>query len=271
LEHGLGYCKHHGLLNGEDADVVELQLKKGRARHLIDAAQQIHDWLDRKPGKTRFFWLSESIGQLKLQDSALIDAIASLGGLIAPLNYDDFFADFTGRPALHWKQQPEIDGHIERHSIDFIFHMHGHWRTPESIVLDWRSYYEIAASKRMQDLMHRFARWGTMLFVGCSGTFSDPNFLTLLEWGNEALKESTKRHFVLCRLDEEERLHRDLQRWAMLEPLVYGTSYENLPTFIAGLARDSGRTTGGGNPPLLYNTSSLSGVQTAGDILRGIQ
>src|SRR5438067_12780177 len=54
LEHGLDYCKRHDLLGDDDADVVELQLKKGTARHLIDAAGQIHEWLDRKVGHPRY-------------------------------------------------------------------------------------------------------------------------------------------------------------------------------------------------------------------------
>jgi hypothetical protein len=80
LEHGLDYCKRHDLLGDDDADVVELQMKKGTVRHLIDAAGQIHEWLDRKVGNSRYFWLKESIGQLKLHDPSLIKAIANLVG-----------------------------------------------------------------------------------------------------------------------------------------------------------------------------------------------
>ena len=89
LAHGLNYCKHHGLLGDDDPEVVQLQLKKGKPRHLIDAAQQIHDWLERKKGDSRYFWLKESIGQLKVHDPSLIKSLASLGGLLATLNYED--------------------------------------------------------------------------------------------------------------------------------------------------------------------------------------
>jgi hypothetical protein len=266
LVHGLNYCKHHNLLGDDDAEVVELQLKKGTARHLIDAAQQIHDWLDRKQGNSRYFWLKESIGQLKVHDASLIKALASLGGLLATLNYEDLCEEVTGRATLHWRQQLEIDDHVERKSVDFIFHIHGHWQTPNSIVLDQQSYYEIAKDERMQGLMRRFARWGTFLFVGCSGTFSDPSFLTLLRWGNAALNDAKKRHFVLCRKSDEKRLLTDLQRWAMLEPLVYGDSYKDLPIFIEQLAKDSGVAQASANPPLAAVVPSPSGVQKPSDI-----
>lgn len=250
LEHGLNYCKHHNLLGDDDAEVIELQLKKGTTRNLIDAAQQIHDWLDRKAGNPRFFWLKESIGQLRLANPSLIKALAGLGGLLATLNYEDLCEEVTGRPSLHWKQQLEIDDHIDRNSNDFIFHIHGHWQSPKSVVLDQESYYAIAHDENMQGLMRRFARWGTFLFVGCSGTFLDPNFQTLLSWGNAALKEAKKRHFVLCRRRDEKQLLTDLQRWGMLEPLVYGDSFQELPLFIENLAKDSGSAPASVNPPL---------------------
>src|SRR3982751_2563771 len=64
LRHGLEYCKRNNFLAGDDAEVVELQLRKATTRNLIDAAQQIHVWLDNKAGNSRYFWLKESIGGL---------------------------------------------------------------------------------------------------------------------------------------------------------------------------------------------------------------
>jgi hypothetical protein len=261
LEHGLDYCKRHDLLGDDDADVIELQLKKGTARQLIDAAGQIHEWLDRKAGNSRYFWLKESIGQLTLHDPSLIKAIANLGGLLAPLNYEDLCEEVTGLPPLHWKQHAQIDDHIRRNSKEFIFHVHGHWQTPESIVLDQQSYFEIANDDGTQALMRRFAQWGILLFVGCSGTLLDPNFQTLLRWGNAALKEAKERHFVLCRECDEKRLLTDLQKWGMLEPLVYGDQFTDLPAFIEQLAKDSGSPKASANPPVAAVDTTPSGVQ----------
>jgi hypothetical protein len=130
LRHGLDYCRRHNLLGEDGAEVVELQLQKQTTRHLIDAAQQIHDWLDRKEGSPRYFWLKESIGQLRVKDSTLIEALRKLRGLLATLNYDDLCEEVTGLPALHWRQQAEIDDHINRKSTEFVFHIHGSWQFP---------------------------------------------------------------------------------------------------------------------------------------------
>jgi hypothetical protein len=266
LKHGLDYCRRQNLLGDDSSDVVELQLEKATTRNLIDAAQQIHDWLDRKEGNPRYFWLKESIGQLKVKDPKLIEALAKLGGLLATLNYDELCEEVTGRPGFHWKQQAKIDDHINRRSNAFIFHMHGSWQEPDSVVLDQQSYHEIARDETMQGLMHKFARWGMLLFVGCSGTLADPNFQTLLRWGNTALKQANHRHFVLCRKSEEARLVTECQRWAMLEPLVYGERYADMVPFLDRVARESGAAEPTVNAPIAGATRDEPGVKRPADV-----
>lgn len=266
LRHGLEHCKRNNLLGGDDPEVVELQLRKATTRNLIDAAQQIHDWLDNKAGNSRYFWLKESIGQLRLHNRTLIDSLARLGGLLATLNYDELLEEGTGRAPLHWKPQGEIDQHVGRKSTGYIFHIHGCWKYPETVVLDQCSYFEIATDSGMQALMQRYARWGTFLFVGCNSTFFDPNFQTLLKWSNEALKNATRRHFVLCRESEEGRLQVECQQWGILEPLVYGADYSELVPFVDQLARDAGRFEASVNPPVSKPKQPVSGVKRPTEI-----
>jgi SIR2-like domain len=250
LRHGLDYCKTHGLINDDDTEVIELQLKKKTTRNLIDAARQIFDWLERRPGNAKFNWLKESVGQLKIHDDSLIKALADLGGLLATLNYDGLHTDVTGRIPLHWKQLLDVDEQLRRKSRDFIFHIHGWWERPESIVFDSRSYYEISNDKGMKDLMRDFARFRSLLFVGCAGTFFDPNFSMLLTWANEALRSHRHRHFVLCRACDETALHSELQQCGMLEALVYGHNFGDLVPFLRKVGEDAGRTVAAANPPV---------------------
>lgn len=266
LQHGLEYCRAHDLIQGDETEIIELQLKKPKTANLIDAARQIFEWLDRKKGNTRYNWLQDSIGQLRVHDPTLIRALADLGGLLATLNYDGLHAEATGRTPLHWQQLTDVDEHLHRKSNGFIFHLHGWWKHPESIVLDHKSYYEISHNSQMQDLMRDFARFRSLLFVGCIGTFFDPNFQTLLNWANDALKETRHRHFVLCRSGDEKILHGQLRECGILEPLAYGKEYSDLTPFLQKLAIDSGKKVAAANPPIAPPIDASPRVQKASDV-----
>jgi hypothetical protein len=249
LLHGLNHCLSLQLLGDDEAAIVELQIKQGTVDYLIEAAQKINECLDRR-ANGRYWWLKESIGQLKVTEPRLILAIQGLGGVIATLNYDSLLADVTGRPPIHWRQQTEITRYLRGHSKEFILHLHGQWQVPQSIVLDRRSYEEIACDVKMQDLLRRFARFETMLFVGCGQTFFDPNFQTLLRWAHKALEGAEHRHFVLCRQCEEPSILAALKSHAYLTPLIYGKEYDELTPFLEELGRESGAAASAANPAI---------------------
>ena len=204
LESGIVYCEKHDLVKPNGAAIARLQITTpDTTEDFIDAAQSIHRWLATQTN-ARLYWIKETIGQLKLHDDSLILAIQSLGGLITTLNYDGLLHQVLKRPTVHWKEQDKIDGYLRAGSTDFILHIHGHWEALDSIVLDRASYDEISQNDKMQQLMQRFARWHTMLFIGCGDTFLDPNFNTLIKWCNKALNGSSHRHFILCRQSDEQ-------------------------------------------------------------------
>lgn len=239
LRHGLDYCLARHLITKAAAKVVKAQIKEGSANSLIDAAQKIHDCLDQRVD-ARLFWMRETIGQLKVKDAALITAIRDLGGLIATLNYDQLTEDVTGRSFLHWRQQAEITRKMRNRERDYILHIHGRWDDPGSIVLDRKSYEEIVNNSQMRGLLGRFARFETILFVGCGETFFDPNFQSLLDWAQDALSGFEHRHFVLCRQCEEPDFYKKLKPHGHLEPLVYGQAYADLLPFLDKLASEGG-------------------------------
>jgi hypothetical protein len=253
LRHGLNHCLSLRLITKEEAEIVELQIKNGTTDYLIDAAQKIHDCLDKRENE-RYWWMKESIGQLKVSEPGLIQAIHRLNGLIATLNYDGLLREVTGRPALHWRQQTEITSYLRSHSKEFILHLHGQWEVPDSIVLDRKSYEEISGDVKMQDLLRRFARFETILFIGCGQTFFDPNFQTLLNWAHEALKGVEHRHFIFCRQSEEPSILSALQPHGYLATLVYGQDYSDLTPFIEALGEEGGASAAAANPPLTAGT-----------------
>lgn len=249
LRHGLDHCLSLQLITVDEAAIVELQIKNGNTNYLIDAAQKIHDCLDKRDN-ARYWWMKESIGQLKVRNPSLIQAIHKLNGLIATLNYDSLLREVTGRPSIHWRQQTEITKYLRSNSKEFVLHLHGQWEVPGSIVLDRKSYEEISIDVKMQDLLRHFARFQTMLFIGCGQTFFDPNFRTLLDWAHKALQGAEHRHFICCRQSEEPSILTALQPHGYLAPLVYGQSYSDLTPFIEALAEEGGASAATANPSL---------------------
>ncbi|MBL9217174.1 MAG: SIR2 family protein [Opitutaceae bacterium] len=237
LTHGLGYCLARDLISKPAAAIVEAQVAEGSAGSLIEAAQKIHDCLDQRVDARRF-WMRETIGQLKVKDAGLITAIRDLGGLIATLNYDQLTEDVTGLTFLQWRQQAEITRRVRNREKDFVLHIHGRWDDPGSIVLDRKSYEEIVKNSQMRELLGQFARFETLLFVGCGQTFFDPNFQSLLDWAHGALSGFEHRHFVLCRQSEEPGFYEKLKPHGHLEPLVYGQAHADLLPFLAKLASE---------------------------------
>lgn len=267
LQHGLDHCLGLQLLNADEAAIVGLQIKNGTTDYLIEAAQKIHDCLDKRDN-ARYWWMKESVGQLKLTEPGLIRAIQSLGGLLATLNYDSLMQEVTGRPPVHWRQQSEITRYLRNHSKDFILHLHGQWDVPNSIVLDRRSYEAIAGDVKMQDLLRRFARFETIVFVGCGQTFFDPNFKTLLKWARQALQGAEHRHFILCRQSEEPGILTALQPHGYLAPLVYGEKYSDLTPFLEALGDESGASAAAANPPVA--TKPVAGVGSVPKLLKPV-
>lgn len=251
LESGVVYCEKYGLVTSNGADIARRLINNpDTVEDLIDAAQRIHGWLAKRTN-ARLHWIKETIGKLRLHDPSLILAIQNLGGLIATLNYDGLLHEVTKRPPVHWREQDKIDRHFNAKSLDYILHIHGHWETIDSMVLDRTSYDEISKDDRMQQVMYRFARWHTMLFIGCGDTFFDPNFNTLIKWCNKALNGSSHRHFILCRQCDELNFIEMLKPYGFLQPLVYGAAFTDLVPFLNELAIDSGARAVAANPPIL--------------------
>jgi len=271
LKHGVDYCKSRQLVSNGETEIVHSLIHNGKTDDLIDAAQRIHGWLD-KQTSGRLLWIQDTIGRLRVHDPSLISAIQNLGVLIATLNYDNLICDVTKRPPLHWQQQNEIDEHIRNESIDYILHIHGHWRHPPSMVLDRTSYEEIRRDDRMQLLMCTFARFYHIVFIGCGSTLHDPNFDLLIQWCRKTLNGSNQRHFILCRNSDECGFRRDLSAYGFLEPLPYGDDYTDLVPFLQDLAKDSGARASTINPPVSAaspgSAAGASNIQKASDIWR---
>ena len=236
LGHGIDHGEDKGEIAADEASHLAAQLKLGSTDMLIGAAEIISQRLrSRSPGVFRG-WLKGSIGQLTLQDPALIDAVQALGGLIATLNYDTLIEEATGRRAITWRQADAVTDVLRHTTPDAVLHLHGVYTEPESVVLGLASYLQVRDHAHASTVLRSLAQSRTLLFVGCGDTVSDPNFARLIEWAKAALDDVAPHHFLLCRQSERRAFQDKLRQARWLQPLAYGDDYADLLPFLQSLA-----------------------------------
>lgn len=269
LNHGVEHCLKRQLLSSDEAELIRLQIKigqnPGKADHLIAAAQTIHDSLG-KAARSRYLWLQDSVGQLKVKNSRLIRAIQGVGGIITTLNYDDLVEQVTLWIPIDLQQHAEVTRCIRERKKEVVIHLHGFWKNSESIILDRLSYEKIKSDGEARDRIRTFARDYTMVFVGCGNTFSDPNFQTLLSWAKDVLSEGKFQHYILCRQSDESELLSTLPVDGFLTSLVYGDNYEDLSPFLEALGDASGTSSNATNPPVAPVDSTIAKPLRPADI-----
>ena len=164
---------------------------------LLAAAQQIQRKLTRPPEGNFGKWLRETVGSLIVADDTLIRAVASLQVPIATTNYDGLFAKVTSKRSITWQDHVLLE-RWSRGDEDAVFHIHGHWEKPESVVLGISSYEDILRDPTAQHFLRNCFTKGRILFVGFGAGLEDPNFSALLAWHRNVFPISEYPHFRLA-------------------------------------------------------------------------
>ena len=235
LEHGARYLSTLEAATPKVVDLLIDQINSGETDLMIHAAEAIERRMTAKSEGTFRGWLKQTIGQLKIQDSDVLDAVAALPGLLTTLNYDHLLEQQTGQGPITWKQADAVQD-ILRGKQRAIIHLHGHFEDPESIVLGVSSYNNVKDNAHASSVLRGFFIQRTVMFIGCGNTVLDPNFSQLIEWGKEALQDVDPRHVLLCRATEEAAFHEKLARAPWLRPLAYGEAHDDLGPFLRRLA-----------------------------------
>ena len=233
LEHGVDRLIAIGAADG-DEEMLRNIIHSRKTDFMISAAGMITDRLKGLSDGIFRGWLSDSIGQLKLQDRTLLQDIAALPGLVATLNYDHLLVEETGRPAITWQETNAVQD-VLRGTREAILHLHGEYQKPESVVLGLDTYHKVKDDPHGKAVMQCLTLSKTLLFVGCGDTVLDPNFQQLITWGKEALKDVAPRHRLLCRASELGAFQQKLADAPWLEPIAYGDDYAELGPFLRSL------------------------------------
>jgi len=234
LQHGLQYSLQRcSGLTENWRRITEAMLAEQTADELIQAASRIRDALHKHHQSEYGKWLSCSIGELTLKNRRVIDAILKLGAKIVTTNYDSLFEFASQLRAVTWMEK-ELALKVLRGDYSGILHLHGHYLSPESVVLGSNEYNEICRDETAQIFLRSVFTLYTIVFVGCGAGIDDPNFSSLLAWSKDALKNCSHTHYHLITEHEKESITKQYHG-LRVTPIVYGADFEDLPSFLEQL------------------------------------
>jgi hypothetical protein len=114
-------------------------------------------------------WLMKNVGKLEAHEPALLDAIIALNCRLATTNYDSLLCTRKGAQLKSWLN-PESVADILMGASSNVWHIHGYWEEPESVIFSPADYNRIKSSDRAQFLQQQAAFAETLIFIGCSAS-----------------------------------------------------------------------------------------------------
>lgn len=237
IEDGIQRAKYEGIRDADWAARAQGDVVSGILTDMIVAAEKVTAALQEQPGLYAK-WLEESVGSLVCEDPSLPNELARLsrdGALLVTTNYDDILAD-----AGNLKIVTESDGGEElrkaaKRHVPAIVHLHGHWKSPSSVVFGTSSYSRIASSESAKAFMTALLYAETIVFVGVGEGLSDPNFEGLRKWCAAVLGNTSDPHYRLAREGELSVVAAQHAVDENIKVVSYGSDYEDLPAFLASL------------------------------------
>jgi tetratricopeptide (TPR) repeat protein len=220
------------------ADECRNRLEAGGTPEWIAVADELTDRLGGTHNAEFAGWLSDAIGHLMAERRDLLDAIIALRCPIATTNYDDILVKATGFLPIIWSDHDETLRFLHN-PTQGILHLHGYWRSPESVVLGSRSYAEHSADNRHALLQQVATLDRAALFIGCSQDgLTDPDF-SRLDSFLETWQDAAPRRYWLVKQDLD-ATGRPMPAPSpiftkRLFPVGFGTIYDDLPKLLTTL------------------------------------
>ncbi len=179
-------------------------------------------------------WLADTFENMKVKLGSERDTfhkIAQRGVPICTLNYDTLLEQATGRQGINYIDKTRTMNWARREEKG-ILHLHGIWNEPTSCILGIRDDEKAVEDEFREALQRGLTSFNRLLFIGCGDTLSDPNFAALLAWMRKVLQRASLQHYALVRNDEVAEKNADELWHGFIDPVGYGPSYDDLPTFL---------------------------------------
>ena len=231
--------KHRATLEAKEADTEEyVAASEFIRRNMQEQTTEFAKWLAARFGK----------GSLRIRTPGdnvhvPLHQLHAQGAKLLTVNYDGLLED-TAPSDQPFKVLHRSDPHAAEewmHSNPKIprergvFHLHGHWSRANDVVFGLTDYtLAVHKDNKLQELM-RSLKHKTVVFLGCSGTLSDPNFKNTLDlWVSQLEKDGPSGHSFNWYVALRET---DMVRFLKLKipfviPLCYGKKHEHLQNFL---------------------------------------
>ncbi|MFM7199173.1 MAG: SIR2 family protein [Myxococcota bacterium] len=236
LKHGIAHCVEYGRADEQWADDMRNALKKLDTDALLMVAHQVSQKLGGEKDGLFAAWLGETVGKLEPKHPELIQTLRQMELPIMTTNYDGLIEEITRLKVLTNAKPVLMKKWLDREPDAGVFHLHGYWEEPATVVLDLFQYRDVVKDSQVQAQLQSIAITSSLIFVGCGGGLEDPNVGAFLEWMGGILSTSPRSHFVLVRALEVVPLkdrHRDVK---CLRILSYGADYADLRPFLQRLS-----------------------------------
>jgi hypothetical protein len=242
LTHGLQTAERMGQLPKPKADLyLNLLSVDPTTQNLISAATTVMNALGGAKSSIFKEWLEDTIGRIRPLNRDIIDALHTLreaDNLLATTNYDDVLLDHPSvLQPVTWMDGDEIIGAQRNRELDKVIYLHGHWRKSDSVILDGRSYEQIARHREYRDDLAAFWRTTTWVYVGCGVSgLNDPDFGLLLERHGERARDANHWDFCLVHNKDQASFQRHFDDLNLnIVAVPYGTDHSALPGYLRSL------------------------------------
>lgn len=243
LANGLAWLREHDLVSQRKAQAhLSLMAEDGaETHHFVSAAQDIVKQMGGQ-GSVHFkAWLEETVGSLVAANREGLDALHDLrehGNLLATTNYDSLLLGDSGTLSpVTWKQDDGFLTAIRHRQTDAVLYLHGYWRHPDSVVLDWSSYERISRDSQYRDDLAAVLRGSTWVYVGCGiNGLADPDLGLLLERYGRRLRAAGLWDYFLVRRDQQHEMQAHFDDHGLnIVAVPFGDGHGELPGYLRAL------------------------------------
>ncbi|KAJ8127802.1 hypothetical protein O1611_g5835 [Lasiodiplodia mahajangana] len=177
----------------------------------------------------------DHVDQIELLEA--IKALYDQGATLFTTNYDDLLENHCNVDAIDASDRRGLVS-WRRGSRQAVFHPHGYWRNPNHIVLSAEQYWRVRNDAIIQETLQHVLATKTVLFVGCGGGLSDPNFGPLIQWAGEKNIGTSSSHYILLQRSEPNPVTQ--------LPLTHlrAENFDDIPRFLKDLLDPASRREG---------------------------
>jgi len=214
------------------AEACRVFLRSKKTDSWLRAADIIQEKLGGFGGGNYYGFFNKELSGLKNTKPELLQALAKLAAAknpIATTNYDHLISHALRCDRVDWINHVGVV-EVLRGKRQAVWHIHGDYDRPESVIFSKADYHRIAQSEFFQSVLKSAGLNFTLVFVGCSGSgLGDDNVGALLNWLQKGFAGLGDQHYVLI-------TDNNADTWpAEVRPIRFG-DYPDLPAFLERLA-----------------------------------